>query len=409
MAAARAIGGIVENASKFDPNDNDHQIKSERDGSEHKNGARNAALVEELLQLDQLDISAILANGKKLLGSGAKENEYALASLDPVDRLTLQKKTLRSRLGLNGKYVEDESIADAIVTAGLTPALPKVDTSTSDFSGQDAVQSPSLYTASSPRGSFSQTPIEDSGMSKRQLNQLKRKNKLNAKFQASKVRVVDLSVRRQSTDVSNNSTAPDPAAIKTDIKSEFESDGKPDVFSLDRESVDEDAKIVSDYKGASVPAKPLIQTEAEEEGVAWPFELLCDFLKVDLFDPNWEIRHGAAMGLREVIRVHGAGAGREYGKSRATNDEFNSRWLDDLACRLCGVFMLDRFGDYTSDTVVAPIRETVGQTLGALLSHMAPSLVHSAYHILYRMVMQDDLKLSERIWQGCHGGMTGLK
>src|SRR5215469_8179769 len=97
---------------------------------------------------------------------------------------------------------------------------------------------------------------------------------------------------------------------------------------------------------------------------------MCEFLMVDLFDPNWEIRHGSAMGLREVIRVQGAGAGRIYGKSREENNVLNRKWLDDLACRCLCVFMLDRFGDYISDNVVAPIRETVGQTLGAVLSRL---------------------------------------
>ena len=408
-AAAKAIGGIVENAGKFDPNeDDDHGIKSDSEGSGGQNGGHNVPSTEDFLRLDSLDIAAILTYGKKLLGSGGKEHEYALASLDPGDRLMFQKKSLHSRLGLNGKYVEEDNIEDAIASAGLTPSLPRVDTSPSRLYGQDTVQSPSPYTARSPRASFSQTPTEESALSKRQLNQLKRKNKLNAKSQAHKVRVVDLSVRKQSVDISNTSTIPEPFAIKTGIKSEPEHDSKPDVFSLDRASIDEDTKIVSDFKGPIVPGKPVIQTEAED-GLAWPYELLCDFLKIDLFDPNWEIRHGAAMGLREVTRVHGAGAGREYGRSRAVNDELNNRWLDDLACHLCGVFMLDRFGDYTSDTVVAPIRETVGQTLGALISHMAPSLVYSTYRVLYRMVMQNDIKLSERIWQVCHGGMTGLK
>lgn len=359
--------------------------------------------------MDRLDIASILTYGKKLLGSGGKEHEYALGSLDPADRLSFQKGSLHSRLGLNGKYVEEENIEDAITNAGLTPALPRVDTSTSVVQGQDTVQSPSPYTALSPRASFSQTPTEESALSKRQLNQLKRKNKLNAKSQAHKVRVVDLSRRRQSTDISNTPTGSEPFALGTNIKTEADHDGKSDVFSLDRESIDEDTKIVSDFKGPIIPEKPLIQVGADSEGLSWPYELLCDFLKVDLFDPNWEIRHGAAMGLREVIRVHGAGAGREHGRSRARNDELNNEWLDDMACHLCGVFMLDRFGDYTSDTVVAPIRETVGQTLGALISHMAPLLVHSTYRVLYRMVMQNDIKLSERIWQVCHGGMTGLK
>jgi len=409
-AAAKAIGAIVENAAKFDPNKgDDREVKPDPGGSGGQNGAHDASPSVDFLQLDSLDIAAILTYGKKLLGSGFKEHEYALATLDPGDRLMLQKRNLHSRLGLDGEHVEEGSIEDAIASAGITPSLPRVDTSASALSGQNTVQSPSPYTALSPRASFSQTPTEESALSKRQLNQLKRKNKLNAKSQAHKVHVVDLSVRRQSTDVSTTPAKPEPSAVKTRIKPEPGQDGKFDVFSLARENIDEDTKIVSDFKGPIAQGKPLIQVEIEDEGLAWPYELLCDFLKVDLFDPNWEIRHGAAMGLREVIRVHGAGAGREHGRNRAINDVLNNRWLDDLACRLCCVSMLDRFGDYTSDTVVAPIRETVGQTLGALISHMAASLVHSTFRVLYHMVMQNNTKLSERIWQVCHGGMTGLK
>ena len=30
----------------------------------------------------------------------------------------------------------------------------------------------------------------------------------------------------------------------------------------------------------------------------------------DLFHPAWEVRHGAASGLREVMKGHGRGAGK---------------------------------------------------------------------------------------------------
>ena len=40
----------------------------------------------------------------------------------------------------------------------------------------------------------------------------------------------------------------------------------------------------------------------------WPFEIFCDQLMADLFDSSWEKRHGAAMALREIIRLHGKGA-----------------------------------------------------------------------------------------------------
>ena len=46
------------------------------------------------------------------------------------------------------------------------------------------------------------------------------------------------------------------------------------------------------------------------QAVDWPFENFCDQLCQELFNPNWEVRHGAATALREVVRVQGRGAGK---------------------------------------------------------------------------------------------------
>lgn len=352
-------------------------------------------------------------NGKKLLGSVAKDHhDYALAIADPAARLDIQKKSLAWRLGLDPGYVEGEISAQHSVlqngdsTSDAQSRLPRVDTSSDTLYGHDSMQSPSPYTAG---GLLTQTPTDESGLSKRQLNQLKRKNKLSAKTQASKVRVVDLSGRRQSTDTPITPSVAEPFVMKAETKSDDDINVPKEVFSLERTNVDEDTKIISDFKGSIAPQKSAIVTESEEEGIEWPYERLCEFLMVDLFDNSWEIRHGAAMGLREIIRVHGAGAGRERGRNRSLNDWLNNRWLDDLACRLCCVFMLDRFGDYISDNVVAPIRETAGQTLGALLLYLPAPSVSSVYRILYRMVMQTDLGITNRVWEVCHGGMIGLR
>ena len=350
----------------------------------------------------------ILRYGKKLLGSAGKEYDYSLASLDPASRLALQKKTLTSRLGLGGEYLEEDLITEKDFAATSQPSLPtapRIDTSAGQLSRRGSISSPSAYPANDLASAL--TPTDDaSAMSKRQLNQLKRKNKLNAKNHASKVRVVDLSIRRPSTDVADAAAGGEPHAIKPEVKAE---DSTSEFYDPNRVADDDDSKIVSEFKGAPVPDKSAFQTEAEAQGEEWPYERLCEFLTVDLFDPTWEARHGAAMALREVIRVHGAGAGRQTNKSRKENNVLNQRWLDDLACRLCCVLMLDRFGDYISDNVVALIRETSGQTLGALLIHLSSVSVHSVYRILYRMVMQEDLSLEFPIWQVCHGGMIGLR
>ncbi len=416
-AAAKAIAGIVENASLFDPNGDEDLMEDEPVKTEVKGGLLSSdrtPLGGSQLQLDALDINTILTNGKKLLGSGGKEVDYAVASMDPAARLEFQKRAAFVSLGLSGPDVDDQ-ISQILKEKNVAPTngthtipfLPRLDTS--DKMLDETMRSPSPFTAVSPGGNSTQTPSNESGLSKRQLNQLKRKMKMDVRSQSSKVRVVDLSGRRPSSNTPITPSVSEPFAIKTGIKSEANDDKDIDMFSLTRANVDEDAKIVSDFKGSLIPEKSILQTEEEEQGLEWPFERLCEVLMVDLFDHHWEVRHGAAMGLREVIRVHGAGAGREHGKSRALNDQVNNQWLDDLACRLCCVLMLDRFGDYISDNVVAPIRETVGQTLGALMAHLAPATVSSVYHVLYSMVMQENLKLQTRIWEVCHGGMIGLR
>lgn len=405
-AAARAIGLIVSNSDVYDPNEDDGlQIKSaaEDDDVEIKSEVKSEEPASSL-DLETLDIASVLKFGKRLLGSAGKEYEYSLASLDPAARLEYQKKTLSSRLGLLGEYVEEELPDRSDLVPKLGTPVPKQESKPASIPRENSLPDVSDRRMSSPNDNNGKQ--DESGLSKRQLNQLKRKNKHSAKMGANKVRVVDLSARRPSENVSTPVT---PHPIKTENGDEQNGETKPDYFTLDRSGDDDDSKLVSEFKGPIAPEKPIIQPEIVDQGSGWPLECMCEFLTVDIFDPNWEVRHGAAMALREVIRVQGAAAGRMEGKSRAENDSQNRKWLDDLACRLLCVLMLDRFGDYISDNVVAPIRETVGQTLGALLSHLPPKSVRQVYRCLYRIIMQTDLGLERPVWEVCHGGMIGLR
>lgn len=370
LAANKAIAGIVENAEKWDPNTLDDPIKPEPKQEEQENELHEAPPLklengtnpDDLLTFDTLDITAVIRNGKKLLGSSGKEYDYSLADLDPAERLAAQKKNVTARLGLGGEYIEDEIVTEKdFATIGHSVQTPRIDTSVGGVfrapMASPAVQSTMM--ALSPDGppSMPQTPTEDGALllSKRQQNMLKRKAKQNAKNHANKVRVVDLgsSARRMSMDVVPST--PVEASTPHTVKQQDTANGTvavADYFSLDTKNPPDDTKIVVEHKGPAAPPSPIIQTSGEV--FEWPFERLCEILLVDMFDPNWEIRHGAAMGIREVVRVHGGGAGRERGKTRKENDILNRRWLDDLACRLCCVFMLDRFGDYVSDTVRVP-------------------------------------------------------
>uniref|UniRef100_A0A7M4F8G8 B-TFIID TATA-box binding protein associated factor 1 n=1 Tax=Crocodylus porosus TaxID=8502 RepID=A0A7M4F8G8_CROPO len=80
----------------------------------------------------------------------------------------------------------------------------------------------------------------------------------------------------------------------------------------------------------------------------------------------------------------------------------HQEWLEDLVIRLLCVFALDRFGDFVSDEVVAPVRETCAQTLGVVLKHMNETGVHKTVDVLLKLLTQEQ-------WEVRHGGLLGIK
>jgi TATA-binding protein-associated factor len=134
----------------------------------------------------------------------------------------------------------------------------------------------------------------------------------------------------------------------------------------------------------------------------WQLAALCDDLTGDIFDTSWEVRHGAAMGLRDLLRHHAAAAGKWANTSLQQQVDDNLLWLEDCTIRILCVLALDRFGDYVSDPVVAPVRETCAQALGVVLR----GLTHESLRHVTR-VLHDMQSIPE--WEVRHGGMLGLK
>ncbi|KAK2711660.1 hypothetical protein QYM36_012696 [Artemia franciscana] len=176
------------------------------------------------------------------------------------------------------------------------------------------------------------------------------------------------------------------------------------------------SKSNSDLNGHSVAKK--IKHEEEEKGYlicpapdldsawgdinSWPFNDLCDVLISDLFSPNWEIRHGAACGLRELMKTHGKTAGINAFQTESQMIEENQIWLESLAVKLVCVLALDRFGDYIGDQVIAPIRETAAQVIGTVSTLLTPNRVNLLCGLLIRL-------LDHSQWDTRHGGITGMK
>ncbi|KAF3440568.1 hypothetical protein FNV43_RR18852 [Rhamnella rubrinervis] len=80
----------------------------------------------------------------------------------------------------------------------------------------------------------------------------------------------------------------------------------------------------------------------------------------------------------------------------------NCEFLQDCAIRFLCVLSLDRFGDYVSDQVVAPVRETCAQALGVVFKYMHPTLVHETLNILLEMQCRPE-------WEIRHGSLLGIK
>ena len=113
-----------------------------------------------------------------------------------------------------------------------------------------------------------------------------------------------------------------------------------------------------------------VAEKSRMESGAWPLIDFCTILKGDLFNGAWEVRHGAATAMREIVRLQGSGAGYVVGMNNSEFYASRSSWLQDMALTLLVVIAKDRFGDFLSDQVVAPVRESCSQALVSFSEHV---------------------------------------
>jgi TATA-binding protein-associated factor len=137
------------------------------------------------------------------------------------------------------------------------------------------------------------------------------------------------------------------------------------------------------------------------ESGEWPLRDFCLGLRKDLFDETWEIRHGAATAVREIVRLQGSGAGIRAGVDAVEAERSRSLWLQDMGLCLVVVIAKDRFGDFVSDQVVAPVRESCAQALGSVVDLMSEKEVQMIADILIKLLKEED-------WQCRHGGLLAV-
>lgn len=384
VTAARAVGAIVAHAPLWDPNAEEATEDVKEEGEPAVGMAEPSAKIklEHEMQLKLEEVSS---------GNEFDQDEKHLVSLAQWNLHELLKSN-RVLLASSVNDFNDSWNTDSKVRK-QSKKSPDNDNDFYDATSEGTNDSHAAKQVKeeSPRPSVANAAA--SKKSARMLAMAKRKKKMQAKSSSSKP--VDLSesyVSKSLMKQPNEHDTPSPTALnnpKLDITE------NPDSSKIMVESM----------------MVPILEKHEKVAGLVWQFQGVFELLIGNLMNDAWEVRHGAALGLREILKLHASGVSRVKGKNKAENDARNTKSLEDCATRLLTVFALDRFGDYVYDTVVAPVRESVAQTLAALLIHLSDDLCVRIFSALEQLVLQDPqvVAMPTKIWEATHGGLLGVR
>ncbi|KAF8163184.1 SNF2 superfamily chromatin remodeling protein [Crassisporium funariophilum] len=386
-------------------------------------------------EFPNFSIQELIMQGNLLLASSGKEFVKPAGILSSSQEVKKARKEAMGRLGLGFlDNVEDDMDLDKEFAAEMevdttgNPSLPN-DQGNVDMSSPmdvcppetEAVkeQSPSTRstTPNLPSPSTPSVPseVDNAILSARERNRLKRKRKPgNSAF------VIAPPPQAAGARYAAAPSGPSNKArlINPDEKTVANSRLSSPVPAVN--GVSNDKVVVDPSGGGAISPKVTKQSKAlEVESGLWIWDGVAKVLEVDLFSAAWEVRHGAAMAMRELLKMQGKCGGMRDDLSREENDFAHEKWCNDLAAKLLCIFVLDRFSDFVSDQVVAPVRETVSQTLASLLLHMPRRSLLHVHGVLLQMIRQDftihadgkeqtDLERSH-VWEVRHAGLLGIK
>lgn len=350
------------------------------------------------LTFEQFNLETVLEKGARLIGSEGSEfdTDDAIGSDDTNngnehDRLNRQRMQLNEKLGLcqSNNSFGLLNINDLVSLDDMRNTANKYEPNKSLLPVQEVLNL-------DPIGSNSSST--STSMSCRELNRLERLRR--------KSRQQQTITSNSGTTANNNVTTtsaggmpPVSSSSATYSRSNSTSNGS---FSDDQPETKKFKLNDNDGTYPFTESVPDGTGEWTDATTDWPLESFCSKLYLDLFNPRWEIRHGAATALRELFKIHAAGAGKSVFMTAEEMEANHVRWLEDAVLRLLCVLSLDRFGDFISDQVIAPVRETCAQVLGIALKGMPTNVVQSTVEILMRLMKQNE-------WEVRHGGLLGVK
>ncbi len=361
-----------------------------------------------LLSFNTFNVATVVQQGTPLLASAGSEYDMPAegGGVSRADSIAQQRVNMQKRMGLSGAAGEFINTSDFLEDEDFTGAAKSASTAATSAAATIAVKK-EIDAAEQKKGA-TELLADMSGMSARERAAALRKAKSakkrgplgeddggNSGRAAKKPKTAQISSEEPQTGAENSDISVDAAT--------------EEVEALDS------------------------QWQAILSG-QWPFQFLCDQLCVDLLHPMWEVRHGASIALREILSTQArsagvvaplndppggwtaaGGAGKpqlvEEGTEAGTGAQkidvvaalkANNEWLEDCAIHMLCTLALDRFGDYLSDQVVAPVRETTAQALGMVARAVYRPVLLRLLHALRTLA-----ECSE--WEARHGGLQGLK
>nr|XP_019011335.1 TATA-binding protein-associated factor [Kwoniella pini CBS 10737]OCF50116.1 TATA-binding protein-associated factor [Kwoniella pini CBS 10737] len=330
-----------------------------------------------------VDLQYLLKNGSTLLASAGRE--YIAKPL-PGDKAK-RRKAMMGSIGLGDAVGWGEDVDKVIGDEDDDMNDGEKERSTAGPSGEPSVTS---------------QPAKDifEGLSARQITMLKRK-KGNMAEEAN-----NTPASRATSPVSTPPEVPSSNNVNQE-------DTKSEVITIDPGAKARAAGGTGGQVEPTVDAdgNPITTSSTRiltlvKGQIPWTTVLL--ELSPGMHEPLWQIRHGSAQAIMEILRF----LGHSYSSKEPS-------LLLHLARQLLSLLVLDRFGDFVGDTVIAPVRETAAQALGIVLKYIDLSGVKEIHTTLMGMVKQpwakrgkaaEGLDKSEKFaWEVRHAGLLGLK
>lgn len=353
--ASQAIENILKNIPQWCP---DATFVNEENKEQIDSSVSDKKAI--YMNFDNFQIYDILKKGARLMGSEGSEFDCRESKEPTQVKLKRQRELLNEKLGLSQGSSLGFNLTEMISDSDMI--IEKAVSSQDDtkYSIEELLNMKSVYNG--------QNSVQFNGysLSTREINRAKRKAKLN----------------RSNSNTSQSSSKGSEPELKK-IKTE------PNVLS-------------EKFYNLESPIPTATGSWIMNGFKTWPFEEICKRLKSDIFNPKWEIRHGSLIALRAIFKLHIKGCGKLVGLNDIENEKLHTSWLEDISLRLMYVLALDRFGDFVSDQVVAPVRETAAQVLGTIQTTIPNYSAEKIVKSLITFLKQEE-------WEVRHAGLLGLK